>query len=265
MAEKFLFVHGWATDSSVWEGQTSGQIEDFCVSKIDLPGHGGIFRWDEPELRPSVKEIVYHIERDGGPFVGIGWSLGAMALIKTAAEAKRLFSALVLVGATPSFVERKNFKCARPASLVRRMIMDMKKDPAGTVDRFYALNFTEEEMGLEEAGKFLKRFRYPGPVRCETGDRGTQACRPIFRYDEITTALEALYRTDLRDVLGSIDVPVLVIHGSSDSITPPEAGEYLKENIKGARLELMEGAGHAPFLTRPGAFNRLISEFAERL
>ncbi len=261
MDKRLLCVHGWATDSSVWKALTKEGATGLSASTINLPGHGGIFRWDGPDLEPAVKEIVYHIERDGGPVVGIGWSLGAKALIETAVKRKRLFEALVLVGATPSFVRREGFECAQPAPLVRRMIMDMKRDPSATVDRFYALNFTEEELELESVTAFIERFRYPGPLNC-TDEKN---CRPLFRYDEITTALEALYRTDLREALSSIDVPVLLIHGSCDRIVPPEAGVYLRDNIKGARLEVMEGAGHAPFLTRPDSFNRLIADFVEGL
>lgn len=44
--------------------------------------------------------------------------------------------------------------------------------------------------------------------------------------------------------LSSIDVPTLVIHGSADPMFPLRHGEALAEEIPGARLLTLEGAGH---------------------
>lgn len=38
--------------------------------------------------------------------------------------------------------------------------------------------------------------------------------------------------------------PSLVIHGSADSVAPPAGGVDVAKNIKGARLEIIEGMGH---------------------
>ncbi len=47
-----------------------------------------------------------------------------------------------------------------------------------------------------------------------------------------------------RGPLSSIAVPTLVIHGSADPMFPPAHGEALAEEIPGASLLLLEGAGH---------------------
>jgi pimeloyl-ACP methyl ester carboxylesterase len=44
--------------------------------------------------------------------------------------------------------------------------------------------------------------------------------------------------------LSSIAVPTLVVHGTADPMFPPEHGEALAEEIPGARLLRLEGAGH---------------------
>jgi pimeloyl-[acyl-carrier protein] methyl ester esterase len=41
------------------------------------------------------------------------------------------------------------------------------------------------------------------------------------------------------------------MHGSRDRIIPWQAGRYLARTIAGARLQLLEGVGHAPFISRP--------------
>jgi pimeloyl-ACP methyl ester carboxylesterase len=47
-----------------------------------------------------------------------------------------------------------------------------------------------------------------------------------------------------REPLSSISVPTLVIHGTADPMFPPEHGEALAEEIPGARLVLLQRAGH---------------------
>ena len=47
-----------------------------------------------------------------------------------------------------------------------------------------------------------------------------------------------------REPLSSIHVPTLVIHGAADPMFPLEHGEAVAEEIPGARLLTLEGAGH---------------------
>jgi pimeloyl-ACP methyl ester carboxylesterase len=48
----------------------------------------------------------------------------------------------------------------------------------------------------------------------------------------------------LTPLLGTVDVPVLVLWGAEDAWLAPETGERLAAAIPGARLELVAGAGH---------------------
>lgn len=259
--EPLLFVHGWATDSWVWNEAASGFGERSV--KVDLPGHGGTITWDEPSLLPAVKEIKERLKPFGRTkAIGVGWSLGSMALVASLAELKDTFKALVLVGATPCFVEKEDFPWGQPKALVKRMIMDMKKDPAATVDRFYGLNFTEDEKKTKAGRSMMERYAYPGPISCEGEIPG---CFPSFKYDEITKALEALYMIDLRENLKAIEIPVLLVHGEEDSICPIGAAEYMGHRIRNAKLEVVGGAGHAPHVTSPELFNKILHEFLSRL
>lgn len=251
-----VFVHGWATDSWVWEDVARGF--GARATNIDLPGHGGKGAWDTPDLAPAVRSIdeAVSVIGDRRP-VGVGWSLGSMALVAAQATSSP-FRALVLVGSTPCFVARDGFPWGQSRALVKRMIMDMKKDPASTVDRFYGLNFTDAEKGSVKARAMMERYAFPGPVSCEGEVPG---CFPSFRYADMTTALEALYSTDLRGLLERVDVPVLLVHGSDDEICHLGAARHMAGRMAGARLEVIEGAGHAPHLTRTEEFMPTINDF----
>jgi len=269
---RLVFVHGWATDHVVWKDTAweiarGAGIDEADVSLIDLPGHGNRLRWDTPDLKPAIAAIDEAIgDAADGSVIGVGWSLGAMALMAHAAGPSKKIKAMVLVGATPCFIAREGFPHGQSKALVRRMIMDVKADPASALSRFYGLNFTGAEAETGATREFVERYKYPGPVECTDGDYNTPpGCYPKFNYRDMTTALEALYKTDIRGVIGNIYQPVLVVHGSSDTVTPIGAGEYLAEKIKGARLDVFEGAGHAPMVTEPERFISSAGRFIEGL
>jgi len=81
--------------------------------------------------------------------------------------------------------------------------------------------------------------------------------------DTALRTLDTLVSSDLRSLLPEIDVPVLLVHGSEDTITLPGASWYMVGHIPHAVLEIMDGTGHAPFLSRPGDFNSRLCSFVE--
>lgn len=68
-------------------------------------------------------------------------------------------------------------------------------------------------------------------------------------------------RPDSREGLAKIDVPVLVIVGKEDTVTPPEEAREMAAQITGARLEILPGVGHLANLEDPEAFNRVLAGF----
>jgi microsomal epoxide hydrolase len=63
--------------------------------------------------------------------------------------------------------------------------------------------------------------------------------------------------TDMRPLLGKVDRPVLYVGVPGKR----EQGEVLKAAIPGARIEYVEGAGHALFVDAADRFNALLSDF----
>jgi len=251
---QLLFIHGWATDSKVWKYQLKEFSKEYALVAVDLPGHSGNDGWSEPTLNPAIKKVLSttnstsHILHPTSRFIGIGWSLGGQALLEAAANKPGLFKALVLIGVSPCFTVKKDFPFGQSAGIAKRMLKDIKKDFTKTMQRFYPLNFTEDEFSQPEGRWFTGLYKKPRP-------------KP-FR-DSTITALEALLAIDLRDIIPDIKIPVLVIHGEKDNVCPVDAGRYLAKNLPDARLEIVKDAGHAPFLTRHKKFNELVQKFLE--
>ena len=70
----------------------------------------------------------------------------------------------------------------------------------------------------------------------------------LLRYGASPGMLEALYRMnreiDIRDVLPTVRVPTLVMHGAEDQIVPVEVGRYTAQRLRTARFVELPGIGH---------------------
>jgi 3-oxoadipate enol-lactonase len=69
----------------------------------------------------------------------------------------------------------------------------------------------------------------------------------------------------VRDRLGEIRCPTLVVAGDEDTTVPLAAKRLLAERIPGSRLEIIAASGHATPLDQPETFNRAILRFLDRL
>jgi pimeloyl-ACP methyl ester carboxylesterase len=56
------------------------------------------------------------------------------------------------------------------------------------------------------------------------------------------------YEVDIREVLPSISVPTLIVHRTGDRVMNTEEARYMAERIAGARLALLPGDDHLPWV-----------------
>jgi pimeloyl-ACP methyl ester carboxylesterase len=74
-------------------------------------------------------------------------------------------------------------------------------------------------------------------------------------------ALDALTDYPIRDRLGEITAPTLVVWGAEDMLVPVRDAWKFRELIPDARVVVYEDTGHVAMLERPAAFNALVQEF----
>jgi 3-oxoadipate enol-lactonase len=72
---------------------------------------------------------------------------------------------------------------------------------------------------------------------------------------------EAMQAFDTFDRLPGVRVPTLVLHGTEDRTIHPDNARILADRIPGARLVLLEGAGHVYHAEQPEAADRAVLEF----
>jgi pimeloyl-ACP methyl ester carboxylesterase len=72
-------------------------------------------------------------------------------------------------------------------------------------------------------------------------------------------------KRSIRDDLGSIQAPTLLVWGKQDEITPPDVARMFHEGISGSELHFVDKCGHVPMQEQPDVFNRLMIEFLDRI
>ncbi len=78
--------------------------------------------------------------------------------------------------------------------------------------------------------------------------------------DGLVAAVEAIRdRPDSRDVVASLDVPVLVAVGERDPFITVEEARATADSAPDGRLHVFEGAGHLPSMERPDEFNAALA------
>jgi pimeloyl-ACP methyl ester carboxylesterase len=66
-------------------------------------------------------------------------------------------------------------------------------------------------------------------------------------------------------LLGAIAAPTLVVTSDNDHLIPRELSDLIAARIAGAKLAVMPGAGHIPFMEQPAEVVRIVLDFIDRL
>jgi pimeloyl-ACP methyl ester carboxylesterase len=113
-----MCVHGWGGSfATTWERNGfTALLADAGrpVIGVDLLGHGTAPKPHEPEAYADLTErVVAALPADGTPIDAVGFSMGALTLLRTAAERPGAFRRLVLAGIGRNVFERDDERTAR--------------------------------------------------------------------------------------------------------------------------------------------------------
>jgi len=83
--------------------------------------------------------------------------------------------------------------------------------------------------------------------------------------EAIVGALDALMtRPDSTSMLPTLHIPVLIVVGDQDAITPPPLSEQMHHDIPGSQLVVIRDAGHMSNMEQPAAFNGALGGFLDK-
>jgi len=230
-----VMLHGWGMHGGIWSDTAEMLGADFQVHNLDLPGHGASAVLDAFTLDTVVGQLSARFEQ---PLILCGWSLGGIIAQHWAAREPDKVQRLILVNSTPCFAAREDWAFGMPQETLAQFAAELEKNHAATLRRFLALQVRGSESERELLGVLREKLFSRGEPHL-TALRG---------------GLAILRDADLRDTLPRITSPTLVIAGERDKLTPPEASHYLAQSLPHARVVVVAGAAHAPFLSHPEIF-----------
>jgi pimeloyl-[acyl-carrier protein] methyl ester esterase len=230
-------------NGDVWEGVLPALTERYRVTLIDLPGHGrsvdSLAEYTLPNLAQAVAAVM------PAPAILLGWSLGGMIATQLALELPQIVIKLILVASSPRFVRDASWPDGTDDAVLNGFAEGLKQSYQQTINRFIAIQALGSEHAREQQRTLRERvFRHgqPQPAALEGG-------------------LDILRRADLRPQLANIQCPTLFISGEMDSLFRPAAAQRALDLLPDAELDIIAGAGHAPFLSHPTEFLQSLTRF----
>jgi pimeloyl-ACP methyl ester carboxylesterase len=228
-----VLLHGIGSNSRSWRRQLEALSAGFQVIAWDAPGYG---QSSDPTGKPSMRFYADSLR-------GLLDTLGL----------RRIF----LLGHSTGGVIAQEF-CRANSDYVRALILADTRyvGSQGTLQGRLNMirTMTPAQLAAERAPKLLSPAAPADLVREATSIMAE--VRPAgYEFAAI-----ALAESDTRDVLRRLHVPMLLIWGSEDEITP-----LWEEVPQGARLEIIPGAGHLCYMEQPESFNNIVRDFLSLL
>ena len=246
-----LFIHGLSQSHLCWAKQYESTLADeFRLVAYDLRGHGMSEAPLEPEHytdeRLWAEDVAAIIDQLGlvEPVL-VGWSYGPFVICDyVRAHGQDRISAINFVGGAVKLGE------AAFGSLIG----------PGFLNHFPDAVADDLPTNIRAMRAFVRGF-FVKPVADD--DLETTLCASMVVPAAIRANLGAR-EIDGDDVLGALDVPLLVSQGRKDSLVLPAMAEHVLATCPTSEVSWYEEGGHVPFLEEPERFNSELAELARR-
>lgn len=107
-------------------------------------------------------------------------------------------------------------------------------------------------------------FYDPAVATKELVDDVFKTINDRHRVIRILAMAKSAIRHNMSKDLHKIHIPVSLIWGKNDKITPPEVAREFNQLLPNSELQWIDHCGHAPMMEHPEEFNRLLRKFLER-
>lgn len=237
-----LFVHGYPLDRTIWRGQIEG-LDGYLRVAPDLRGMG---QSDAPDLGYSMN--IYAAD---------------LAAILDTLGIERAVLCGLSMGGYIAFEFLRHWR-----SRVRGLVLMDTRAEADTAEGRKgrdAAAATARESGAEAiAEAMLPKLLSPATLseRPELAER-VRSMISRTPVAGIVGALAAMRdRASSEQLLPGLGgIPVLVMVGEADSVTPPDTVQAMTKLIPGARFAVIPGSGHLTPVEQPEKVNQELREF----
>jgi len=248
--ETVLILPGLGTNIDFWQKNIPVLATQYHVVAFDPPGFG---KSDKPdasyELSWIVDRVVDFMDAKGIDRAAvIGGSMGGHLGLILALKHPERVSKLVLMGSVGDW-----------------------KPPTGLID-FALKHFWSESLCIAVVRKrwpeiYAKMFKYRTPavehIFCYQMALRANYSAYAAKGRTFSRALHSIFYSSVRDRLGEITCPVLLVWGQEDAIHPVAAGEYFRDHLKDTKLVVVSDSAHEVMVDQSAVFNDHVLAFLQ--
>jgi 2-succinyl-6-hydroxy-2,4-cyclohexadiene-1-carboxylate synthase len=247
-----LLLHGFTGRGTAWGSHATAFARTFRVVTVDLPGHGrtGVAAPDRMTVEQTADDLATILRQaDAAPADVLGYSLGARIALRLAVAHPEAVSRLVLESPSAGLATAAERGARRAAdeALAERIesdgidafVTDWERQP---VFASHASLPTARAARL----RAMRLRNRPEGLAASLRGAGQGAMEPLF------------------DRLVAVSAPTLVIAGALDERGRARA-EQVAQAIPGARLAVIDNAGHTPHEEQPAIFRRTALDFLQEV
>jgi pimeloyl-ACP methyl ester carboxylesterase len=249
----FVLLHGHLLDRRSWDDQFAAFAERYKVIRYDQRGFGDsglIERGKTYSDRRDLYELMKFLGIESAYLMGC--SGGGSLAIDFTLEHPEMVDALIPVTAGVSGFRPSEEMMQKHPDLVRMFTGMDEAFERHDIDRAVEISL---ELWTDGPG------RLPGQAAPEVRERVREmTARNWHRPDDEAQAETPPVRLEPPAIgrLSQIRVPTLVILGEWDA---PNPLEQLAADIPGAKMVIMAGTAHHPFMEKPAEFNQIVLDF----
>ena len=236
--EPVLILPGWSATSPAYATITKTLAEKFRVIVLDLPGFGVTPEPPEPWCVAEYVDftLAFIQQRGLDGLMLLGHSFGGRIIIKLLSRPALPFTVRQVV-----LVDSAGIKPTPTPE---------QKKKSEQYNRLKKLDGGKLIASLCPSAMEKLRQKY--------GSADYAAASPVMRQTLVKTVNE-----DLTELVRNVTPGALLIWGRDDTATPVADAEKMKAMIPGASLQIIDGAGHFPFIDQPFEFRKTLCRYFE--
>ena len=240
--DPLIFIHGFPFDKTSWDKQLYFFGERQRTISYDIRGFGksepGLVQPNIILFAEDLIEFMNALEIEKATVCGL--SMGGYILMHAVKNHPERFKALIFAD-TQCIADSPEAKEGRMKTIAKINNDGIDDFASGFLSKAFYKETLENNKTLVEQVKEV--------VMSTTRQSITSTLKALAERDEMCSTLM------------NISVPVLILCGDNDDITPMKQLELMNNEIPNSKLVVIKNAGHLSNLEQPEQFNRVVSDF----
>lgn len=245
-AKPIVFIHGFPYDHTMWKKQINVLSNSYYCISYDIRGFGESTNFDGQhtlEIFVDDLEMIIDEMKLDKPVI-CGLSMGGYISLRALERFQNKLSASILCD-TRSQADDNQGKLKRAAA-IKRINSEghkefVKEFITNCFGKYFKENFADELKSIIEHSQTFEPKGIKGGL------------------------LALMSRTDTTSFLEKIEIPVLLICGKDDTLTPPSVMKDMYHKIKNAEFAEIQNAGHLAPIENPDEVNSAILKFLKKI